>query len=213
MNQPKYWQKELGILIAVAGVLALAPPAQGAVVDSFIVAGSTIIGAGGPCMFAASDELTQFVNLSCTGLNLTGGGGVVVLLEPAFEPSGSVITNPALLRAIGMPEAINVSDVFALSTLNEGQLSITFASDGATDAQLNDLANAITQGRVPRRFRTITEDGTLQNVGDFFGRNANGVQVGSDVAPEPSTWVLIGTVLPCLCWARLRSKRRKSATI
>jgi len=214
MSQGRNRRKGLGGMIAaIAGALAFAPSAQSIPVnhDAFNISGSFLSGTLDACMFTASNELSQFFNGSCTTLPkpVTAQGGIVVLLEPPGEPPGEISIITGVLKdalvTIGLPSNANVSDVFAMSTIAPCSVCIAFVSDGAPPLQLQTLATAIVNGSFPGRFMSLPESGHLQDVSSFFGQDPGVVQVGSDV-PEPSTWLLMGTVLASLSLVRLRRK-------
>jgi hypothetical protein len=154
-----------------------------------------------PPLEMPDSEDVQFADITNAPGALAGfTSGVVVLLEPASalttEPAEvSLIRNTVVLtelRRFGLSDADSnrVSDVFAVYVNPNCSLCVTFGSDGATTDQFVALATVVeiamlSRPEADRKLRVLGEDGTLQQVGDYFGVNPNQVQVGSDVVPEP----------------------------
>jgi len=172
------------MVLLVCCIATGSTPLSAALFDGFVVN----FGGGNMFTFNAANDFQQSLTATLPGVPTNFIGATILVTEPANElpcaASGScIVANNGPLKGIAnLSDAltITVSPVAAIAT-------IFFVSDGADQAT---LANFPVLGST----FTITEDGTLQNVGTNFGLAAAAVQVGSDVAgpevPEPGTGLL-----------------------
>jgi hypothetical protein len=136
------------------------------------------------------------------------------ITEPANDNAdeGDILLTgvPALPSGTGY---VRINDPGAAKTLSDllfygaAGNSLTLFSDPIS-AEVIDIVERTTL------LGTITEDGTLQNVGNFFGVLGTQIRVQSDLdTPEPSTWVMMLLGFAGLGFAGFRSRRARRAAL
>ena len=158
----------------------------------------------------------EFYSTTITSIPTTFKDATVFLLEPSGDPDGALSTIPSL-NGGAFPNGItNVSDIFSITTqtcgrhcpdgtINHTYLKLQFVSDNLVTLLLGARGINVAENIV-----ALQEDGTLQDLSNYFGLDARSILVQSDAptpVPLPTALPLFGGGLALLGF--LSRRRRK----